>query len=62
MTTVKYKISEGSVPSLSAPVQITEVQALANQGEIVIAAWKNPSGASGHVALAVPGESAASGT
>ena len=51
-----------TISSNFTPVQITEVQALANQGEIVIAAWKNPSGASGHVALAVPGESAASGT
>ena len=44
------------------PVHVSEVQGLANRGEIVVAAWKNPSGSSGHVALAVPGEAVSSGT
>jgi RHS repeat-associated protein len=43
-------------------IEPSEVQEEANSGELVIAAWKNPSGSSGHVALVVPGEAAKRGT
>ena len=42
-------------------VDLSEVQGLANDGEFVIGATKNPGG-SGHVVLAVPGEEVTSGS
>ena len=40
----------------------SEAQETANDGDVVIAAWKNPSGSSGHVAMVVPGEAGKTGT
>jgi RHS repeat-associated protein len=44
------------------PIEPSDAQSAANDGEVVIAAWKNPSGSSGHVALVVPGVADQSGT
>jgi RHS repeat-associated protein len=44
------------------PIPMSEAQDAANNGDVVIAAWANPTGASGHVAIVVPGEASAQGT
>ena len=41
-------------------IDVEDVQSFANDGEIIIGAWKNESGNSGHVVLAVPGEEVSS--
>jgi RHS repeat-associated protein len=44
------------------PIPMSEAQEAANNGDVVIAAWENPTGASGHVAMVVPGEASTQGT
>lgn len=43
-------------PDQWEPILMSEAQDYANQGYFVVAGWENPSGASGHVVVVVPGE------
>jgi RHS repeat-associated protein len=38
------------------PINMSEAQEAANNGQIVIAGWVNPTGSSGHIVMVVPGQ------
>ena len=45
-----------STPSHWEKISMSNAQSLANQGYFVVAGWINPTGASGHVVMVVPGD------